>query len=142
MLNLGYSMLCQEIIGKILARRMNPALGIAHSSNEHRDALAYDLMEEWRPVLVDSVVMSMINGKEIHVEQFSRDEETGGIRLGRQGMKLFLAKMANRMEMKQKYISPYGKEISYREAISYQVERMGEAIVHQDPELYDPIAIR
>ncbi len=59
LLNLGYSMLCREITGKIQSLRLNPALGILHASREGKYALAYDLMEEWRPVIVDSLSASL-----------------------------------------------------------------------------------
>ena len=50
-------------------------------------------MEEWRAVVVDSVVMSLVQGNEIQPEHFEPDEETGGILLTAQGMRIFIRKM-------------------------------------------------
>ncbi len=38
-------------------------------------------MEEWRAVIVDSVVLSLIQGHEIPIDGFQDDHETGGILL-------------------------------------------------------------
>ena len=53
-------------------------------------------MEEWRAVIVDSVVMSLINGHEIKASSFFTDEETGGVFLDKEGLKIFIAKTEKR----------------------------------------------
>lgn len=65
MISLGYSVLMNEIYGKIEAKGLNPYFGFMHRDKERHPTLASDLMEEWRAVIVDSTVMSMVNGHEI-----------------------------------------------------------------------------
>ena len=43
-------------MGKIEGKGLNPYFGIMHSDREKHPTLASDLMEEWRAVLIDSVV--------------------------------------------------------------------------------------
>ena len=57
MLSLGYSMLMNEIYGKLENRGLNPYFGFMHQDREKHPTLASDLMEEWRSVIVDAVVM-------------------------------------------------------------------------------------
>ena len=44
---------------------LNPYFGFIHRDAENHPTLASDLMEEWRAVIVDATVMSIINGNEI-----------------------------------------------------------------------------
>ena len=39
---------------------LHPYFGFLHAWKEHHPALVSDLLEEWRPVQVDSLVMSLI----------------------------------------------------------------------------------
>ena len=61
MIGLGYSVLMNEIYGKIEEKGLNPYFGFIHRDAEKHPTLASDLMEEWRAVLVDATVMGIIN---------------------------------------------------------------------------------
>jgi CRISPR/Cas system-associated endonuclease Cas1 len=61
MLSLGYSVLSSEISGICETVGLDAACGLLHSPRFGRPALALDLMEEFRPIIVDSVVISIIN---------------------------------------------------------------------------------
>lgn len=75
MLSLGYTMLLYEIYSEIENRGLTPYIGFLHSDRDGHPALASDLMEEWRSVIVDSAVLSLVQGGEIHISQFTEDEE-------------------------------------------------------------------
>lgn len=64
MLSLGYSILMNEVYGKLIAKGLNPCLGFMHQDRENHPALASDLIEEWRMIIVDSTVLSLITGHE------------------------------------------------------------------------------
>jgi CRISPR-associated protein Cas1 len=55
----------------------DPYLGCLHTVEYGRPSLALDLMEEWRPVIVDSLVLSVFNLKAITTDDFifSRAED-------------------------------------------------------------------
>lgn len=78
MISLGYSVIMNELYGKIEAKGLNPYFGFLHRDNEKHPTLASDMMEEWRAVIVDAVVMSMINGHEIHKEDFEMNTDKPG----------------------------------------------------------------
>lgn len=79
MLSLGYALVMNDVYGAIEGRGLNPYFGFIHQDKEKHPTLASDLMEEWRAVIVDSVVMSLINGHEIAAKNFYFDEETKGV---------------------------------------------------------------
>ncbi len=63
-------------------------IGYLHSSVYGRPALALDLMEEFRPIIVDSVVLTLLNNRMLKPDDFH--VELGAYRLKKEPRKLFL----------------------------------------------------
>ncbi|HXG49506.1 MAG TPA: CRISPR-associated endonuclease Cas1 [Methylomirabilota bacterium] len=70
LLSLGYSMLAKELTGVCHAVGLDPFLGFMHQPRYGRPALALDLMEEFRPLVADSVAISLVNRGELGAEDF------------------------------------------------------------------------
>ena len=70
LLSLGYSMLAKELTGVCHSVGLDPFLGFMHQPRYGRPALALDLMEEFRPLIADSVAISLINRGELGPEDF------------------------------------------------------------------------
>lgn len=65
-----YALLSKDFTVSLLAVGMDPYLGFFHRPRYGKPALALDLMEEFRPIVCDSVAISMINNGEISVKDF------------------------------------------------------------------------
>ena len=61
MLSFGYALLAKECAVALLAEGLDPWWGFYHQPRHGRPALALDLMEEFRPLVVDSAVLSAVN---------------------------------------------------------------------------------
>ena len=61
LLSFGYAMLTKECTTALLAEGLDPWWGFYHKPRHGRPALALDLMEEFRPLVVDSAVIKSIN---------------------------------------------------------------------------------
>lgn len=140
MLSLGYTLLMYEIYAEIENRGMNPYIGFCHQLHSGHPALASDLMEEWRAVVVDSVVMSLVQGNEIQPEHFEPDEETGGILLTAQGMRIFIRKMEGKFESTSKYLKDVST--SLRRCFYLQSVDFAKAVEERNASLYQPVIIR
>ena len=140
MLSLGYTLLMYEIYAEIENRGMNPYIGFCHQLHSGHPALASDLMEEWRAVVVDSVVMSLVQGNEIQPEHFEPDEETGGILLTAQGMRIFIRKMEGKFESTSKYLKDVST--SLRRCFYLQSVDFTKAVEERNASLYQPVIIR
>lgn len=92
MISLGYTILMYEIMGEIENRGISPYIGFMHKDIERHPTLASDLLEEWRAVIVDATVMSLIQGNEIDISEFRKDEETGAVMISKQGVNIFIKK--------------------------------------------------
>lgn len=88
-ISLEYTILMYEIVGELENKGISPYIGFMHSDIERHPTLASDLLEEWRSVIVDAIVMSLIQGNEIGIELFWRDEETGAVIISNLGINIF-----------------------------------------------------
>lgn len=142
MLSLGYSVLLNELYGKIESKGLNPYFGFVHRDHEKHPTLASDLMEEWRAVIVDATVMSLINGHEIHKEDFYTLSDEPGIFLTKEGIKIFLNKLEKKMQTEARYLNYIDYAVSFRRGIVLQVNQLVHAIEQEDANQYHPIIIR
>lgn len=141
LISLGYSILMNEIYGDIESKGLNPYFGFLHRDAEKHPTLCSDLMEEWRAVLIDATAMSMINGHEIHTEDFTYDEEDGCY-LSRDCLKKYLTKLEQKMETTHRYLSYADYAASYRRALLLQTGKLQQAVLVGDAGMYNPIIVR
>jgi CRISPR-associated protein Cas1 len=99
-------------------------------------------MEEWRAVIVDATVMSLINGYEIKKEHFQTDLDQPGCYLTREGLKIFLNKLERKFRTEVRYLKYTDSAVSFRRAILLQMDRLAKAIGEGDASIYEPIIIR
>src|SRR5437764_14162067 len=61
LLSFGYSLLTNQVSSAVQLVGFDHFVGYLHSSFYGRPALALDIMEEFRPIIVDSVVLYLLN---------------------------------------------------------------------------------
>ena len=142
MISLGYSILMNILYSNIETKGLNPYFGFMHRDREKHPTLASDLMEEWRAVIVDSVAMSLVNGHEMHKEDFYFDTEEPGCFLTRAGIKTFINKLENKLLVKVKYLPNVSYSVSFRYGIALQIDSLISAMEAHDATLYRPIEMR
>lgn len=72
MLSLGYSLLAKDLTVACYAVGFDPMVGFYHQPRFGRPALALDLMEPFRPLIVDSAVIQAINTRMVTANDFVR----------------------------------------------------------------------
>lgn len=141
LLSLGYTLLMYEIYPKIQVTGMTPYYSVMHKSYGDHPVLASDLMEEWRAFIVDSVVLSLVQGHEIKPDDFNTDEPPG-IYLTNNGLKKFIKKFERKLNTDIRYLQYDNKTYSIREAIRVQCSKLKESITKQDASIYKPLMIK
>ena len=63
LLSFLYSLLAKECLAALLAVGLDPYCGFYHRLRYGRPSLALDLAEEFRPLIADSVVLSLVNNR-------------------------------------------------------------------------------
>jgi CRISPR-associated protein Cas1 len=69
-LSFGYALLAREATVAIAAVGLDPFWGLYHQPRHGRPALALDLMEEFRPLIVDSTVITAFNTGMLRLDDF------------------------------------------------------------------------
>jgi CRISP-associated protein Cas1 len=64
MLNYGYGILYNHVLQAIHLNGLNAAAGFLHTVRDSKSALVYDLVEEFRPAVVDRAVFSLLNRRQ------------------------------------------------------------------------------
>lgn len=72
LLSFGYALLAKECSVALLGEGLDPWWGLFHQPRHGRPALALDLMEEFRPLIVDSAVLTAVNTGMVSREDFVR----------------------------------------------------------------------
>ncbi len=140
MLSLGYTILMYTIYAEIENRGLSPYISFFHSIKEKHPSLASDLMEEWRAVIVDSVVMSLVQGNEIDIIDFKKEDD--GVFLNENAMRIFISKFSKKINSENRYILYDGENSSFRRCIYIQTLRLLEALEKEDADIYKPVTIR
>ncbi len=121
LLSLGYSMLVKELTGVCHAVGLDPFWGFMHRPRYGRPALALDLMEEFRPLIADSVAVSLINRRELGPEDFLHG--AGGTFLNEYGRRAFWESWFRRMDTKVRH-PEFGYTMAYRRMIEVQARQL------------------
>ncbi|MEX5285586.1 CRISPR-associated endonuclease Cas1 [Selenomonas sputigena] len=140
MLSFGYTLLMYDIYTVLNNEGLHPYFGFLHALKNRHPALASDLMEEWRAVLVDSMVLALVHHHEIKMEHFTAAKDGRlGIFLTREGRVIFLRAYEKKLKTVNQYIE--GKH-SYRRSLAYQAGQYAQALMAENEGIYEPISLR
>ncbi|WHZ25378.1 MAG: CRISPR-associated RecB family exonuclease Cas4 / CRISPR-associated protein Cas1 [Nitrospira sp.] len=132
MLSLLYSMLAREWTVVLQSVGLDPYLGFYHQPRYGRPALAFDMMEEFRPLIADSAVLTAINNGEIRPSDWI--ERMGSVALTTDGRRRLIETYERRMG--QEITHPvFGYQISYRRVLEVQARLLGRYLLGEIPEL-------
>jgi CRISPR-associated protein Cas1 len=69
-LSFAYSLVRQDCIAGLTAAGLDPDVGFLHSDRPGRPGLALDLMEEFRTLIADRLVLALINRQQVMPTEF------------------------------------------------------------------------
>lgn len=130
-LSYGYAILLAEAVSALCAAGLDPAVGMLHTEQDRRPSLALDLMEEFRPLVVDQVVIAAARRGEFRPEHGRRDESLHGVLLTKAGREVLVGGYERRLLQHTRGALP-GLSGSLRRHLYRQAERLA-AYIH-DPQ--------
>ncbi len=138
LLSFGYTVLTNQVVSLVHAVGLDPGLGVLHQPGFGKPALALDLVEGFRSIIVDSAVLTLINTGQIGPGDFS--DELGAARLSDGARRVFLEKLEARLSEQVQH-PLFGYKVSYRRCIELQVRLLAK---HAQGELasYAPFTVR
>ncbi len=126
MLGFAYAILAREWAGMLQRVGLDPMLGFLHEPRAGRPALALDLMEEFRPLLADSVVLTAINNGEVSPRHFV--QAGPACNLNASGRKKFLHTWERRLDTLVTH-PVFKYRISYRRTLEVQARLFGRHLL-------------
>ncbi|MGD0686076.1 MAG: CRISPR-associated endonuclease Cas1 [Streptosporangiaceae bacterium] len=138
LLSFCYGMLTKEVMAACLAVGFDPYVGLLHRPRFGRPALALDLAEEFRPLLADSTVLTVINNREIGGSDLL--VRAGAVTLTGEGRKAVIRAWERRMTTQVRH-PLFGYTVSYRRAVELQARILAAHLVGELPQ-YEPLVTR
>ncbi len=138
MLSLGYSMLARDCTLAAYACGFDPYVGFLHQPRFGRPALALDVMEEFRAIIVDSIVLSLVNNGRVGESDFVRAGDS--VSLTANGRKTFFMAYEQRMAATVNH-PVFDYKLSYRRALELQF-RLLARVLGGEIEQYVPFTTR
>jgi len=138
LLSYGYSLLAKELTVTALAVGFDPFLGFYHQPRYGRPSLALDLMEEFRPLIADSVALNVINNGILTPDDFVR--RGPACAFTSEGRRKYLRAYEARLDTLITH-PIFGYKISYRRVLEVQVRLLGRALAGEIP-AYPPFVTR
>ena len=130
LLGFTYSLLQKDMHAACLIAGLDPRLGLLHRPRPGCPAAVLDLMEAFRPLVADSVVLALINRHTVAPSQF--EERDGGIYLNEAGRKhVYRAYGRRRAET----VTPPGmsQSLPYYRVFEVQARRLARALTEEQP---------
>ena len=135
-ISFGATLLYAEAVAYIHAHGLDPALGLLHTTENGRWSLALDLIEPFRPVLVEALALDLFSHQILNADHF--EPRNGGVYLNEQGRKKFILQYERRME--RQFLSEC---VEHRTTLRQQLEQ--QAVMYksalEQPDKFEPFLL-
>ncbi|HLP89873.1 MAG TPA: type I-D CRISPR-associated endonuclease Cas1d [Nostocaceae cyanobacterium] len=137
LLSFAYSLLQVQVTAAVHIAGLDPHIGYLHEVHHGQPAMVLDLMEEFRPLIADNLILSLLNKREIQPQDFN--ESLGAYLLKDNARKMFLQAFDKKMNDEFKH-PVFDYKCSYRRAIELQARLLGRHLQEGVP--YKPLSLR
>lgn len=138
LLSFTYALLIKDSTTTLLSVGLDPYQGFLHQPRFGRPALSLDLAEEFRPLVAESVVLQVLNNREVRQRDFIVRNDACQLRPD--GRKAVLRAYERRLS--QEITHPhFGYKVSYRRALEVQARMLAAHLIDEVPE-YVPFVTR
>ncbi|HOX03617.1 MAG TPA: CRISPR-associated endonuclease Cas1 [Candidatus Paceibacterota bacterium] len=138
LLSLAYSVLAKDCTIAALAVGFDPYVGFYHQPRFGRPALALDLMEEFRPLIAESAVLTCINNRVLSPSDFVRAGHA--VNLSPAGRKRFFQTYEQRINSLLTH-PMFDYKVSYRRMLELQARLLAKTLTGEIVE-YCPLTTR
>jgi len=126
LLSFAYAVLARELTVTLHGIGLDPYVGFLHQPRFGRPALALDLMEEFRPVIADSAVLTAINKGEVGPSDFL--VHPTGCALTQDGRRAFVHALERRLDEHATH-PVFGTRLSYRRILEVQARGLAKVLM-------------
>lgn len=121
------NMMCYTLcLDQIYHTQLNPTISFLHEPGVRRFSLALDLAEIFKPVLVDRVIFTLLNKKQIRSEHF--DKQVNSCLLKDSGRKIFVQAWDEKLKETIKHRT-LNKQVSYKHLVRLECYKLAKHIL-------------
>lgn len=132
-ISFGATLLYNEAVACLHTHGLDPSLGLLHYTEDGRWSLALDLIEPFRPALVEALALDLFSHQMLDDKHF--EPKNGGVYLNEDGRKKFILQYERRME--RQFLSECaGHRTSLRQQLEDQAVMLKAAL--EMPEKFEP----
>ena len=136
-----YTLLTYNFQAAIDIVGLDPFIGYLHSVEQARPNLALDLMEEFRHIIVDTLVLWLVNTGVVNEDDFERAEEPDQmVKIKHEALKKVIHHYEMRVQSRIYHPLAAGKT-SYRRCFELQARQLARYLNNEAPE-YNPFYVR
>ena len=140
LLSFGYALLRHDVQSAVNIVGFDPYLGYLHVERYGRPSLALDLMEEFRPLIVDAMVLSALNTQKLTLNDFTTEPLSGAVFLTKEALKTFLRLYEQKKQSKFKH-PVLQRQCSYQEAFEIQARLLAKYLMGETDK-YPPLVLK
>ena len=130
MISFASGLLTKDCLLAVRLAGLDPYLGVFHTPTHGRPSLALDLMEPFRPLVVDSTVLGVIRRREVAAAGFART----GAAVAMDAPTRRAVVVAYERRMQESVTHPvFGYRITYRQVLGVQARLLARALVGEVP---------
>lgn len=140
LLSLGYTLLTRELEAAVAIVGLDPYIGALHDTEYGRPSLALDLVEEFRAIVVDSVVLACLNNEVILPGDFSPGPPQRPVILSEGGKRRFIQALEDRIMTTIRHPVTH-ETMTYRRAFEIQTRLLARCLREGRTD-YQPFRVR
>lgn len=138
LLSLSYTLLYNRMTSHLNEMGLDPYQGFFHQVRYGHAALASDLIEEFRALIGDAVVLKLLRRKQIKLADILEDK--GEFRMNSAASKIFFTEFENKLNSRRSSSNHKDLNLTYSQIIKRQAHHVARVITGEDP-LYVPFAV-
>lgn len=132
LLSYGYAVLFQNLLTLVQQRGLDVHIGHLHALRDGHPALVSDLMEEFRALVVDTVVLHLLQDETAPPEKSCTPHTDGGVRLSRELRKRLITRLEDKLNSRLTHPLT-GEKSDYRRVMRTQVGHYIQVLQGQAP---------
>ncbi|MCJ2542415.1 CRISPR-associated endonuclease Cas1 [Thermostichus vulcanus] len=140
LLSWGYGVLLARVFSAVVMAGLDPYLGFFHANLPYRPNLVLDMMEEFRPLVVDWAVIQVIKAELLTPEDFEPSPDGTGIWLGSLAKKLFLGELERRFR-EPLFYPPQSRRLALSQIVLEQARWLSRCLISGDLD-YEAMGLR
>lgn len=127
MLSFGYTLALHDVLTAIQITGLDPYLGTFHVIEAGRPSLALDLLEEFRPLIVDRLVLELVQSNALPPARFSQPaERPGAVYLDAAGRALLVDRYEAAMQSRARLAT--GEQTTLRQIMLLQARAVARVM--------------